>query len=311
LPTAAAITIRPLKFPNSLLLDFLRDYTAILDPQTTWICGCSFKFGSLPASIMTFITFIDSATEQVSLRIDPAGHLVVSRAGVTLATSVISLTAGIENYIEFKATINAATGSFEARVNNVSVIPATSGVNTRNTANSTADRVKFGCNVNMGACDADDFYICDGNGAAPNNNFLGDVRVDAGLPNGAGANTGLAPLSGINWQNVNENPSNDDTTYNSASVVGTKDTYAVADIVHNPTSIFGVQVNMTARKDDAGARSIAAVTRSGGADTDGATQALTTTYNQYREVVALDPATGLPWTKTGYNAAEFGAKVAA
>jgi hypothetical protein len=300
---------------NALQLSNGISYSKTLDNQPTWTIGFSYKMTSgLPFGSCVLVALIDVATTQVDLRMDATGHLFVTRNGTTLGVaSINALSVGIENYIEFKSTIDPAAGTYEVRVNGSSTgwVPPAAGANTRATANSFAAIIQFGVAAINGANPLDDIYVCDGTGGAPTNTFLGDVRADAVLPSGAGANTGMTPSAGSNFQNVDDNPANDDTDFNSSTVVGTKDTYAMTDIIHNPVAIFGVQVNMVARKDDAGARSIAAVTRSGGVDTDGATQVLTTSYINYREILALDPNTGLAWTKAGVNAAEFGAKVAA
>jgi hypothetical protein len=295
---------------NALGLGNTVVYTKVLDNQATWIVGFCLKISTLTTfgtGILCALT--DAGTEQVSLRMDATGHLIVSRAGTTLATSVAMVAVG-ESYIEWKITISDAAGTYDVRLNNVSILSG-SAVDTKNTANAFANTIKFGDSFLNSAAAIDDIYVCDGTGAAPNNTFLGDVRVDATYPVGVGANSGMTPIAGANWTNVDENPANDDTDYVSSAVAATKDTYDCTNITHNPTAIYGVMVTMVARKDDAGARSICSVTRSGGTDNDGATQALSTTYAHYTEIVALDPNGAIAWTKTNLNAAEFGSKVAA
>lgn len=287
-------------------------YVKTLDAQATWIAGLSYKSSTIPfATTPGLIAFDDSLTEQVSVRINNAGQLLMTRNGTVLQTSVNALLSGVEYYIEFKCTISDAAGSYEVRVNGSSTgWLSGSGVDTKNTANASANQVRFQNASTTGPATLDDFYICDGTGAT-NNTFLGDVRVDALLPTGAGANTGFTPSAGSNFQCVDENPANDDTDYVQANVVATKDTYTFADITHNPTTVFGVQVNMVARKDDAGSRSIASVVRSGGADTAGTAQPLATTYANYAAILELDPNGAIPWTKAAVNAAEYGHDVAA
>jgi len=198
------------------------------------------------------------------------------------------------------------------RVNGVNILSG-AGVDTQNTANAAADRFVvdgFGITAAGGQC-YDDLYVCDGTGSS-NNNFLGDVRIDAKFPTGAGNSTQFTPSAGSNFQCVDDNPPNDDIDHVESANVGDKDTYAFGTLVsHTPLSIFGVQVNMHAKKDDAGARSIASVVRSGGSDTDGAAQPLGTTYANLRQMVEQDPNTAAPWTKVNLNASEFGPKVAA
>jgi hypothetical protein len=38
---------------------------------------------------------------------------------------------------------------------------------------------------------------------------------------------------------------NHDTDYNESATVGTKDTYAFAEIAYNPASVFGIQITLT------------------------------------------------------------------
>jgi hypothetical protein len=187
---------------------------------------------------------------------------------------------------------------------------------TKNTANATANGVRLGTSASTPGADwdFDDLYICDGAGST-NNNFLGDCRVDAFAANGNGNSSQLTGSDGNSTDNYllvdDATTIDDDTTYVEHATVGNKDTYACANMSHTPTSIFGVQVCANAKKDDAGAKSLCTVTRSGGADTDGATQALSTSYTYYREILEQDPNGPIAWTATNFNAAEFGIKVAA
>jgi hypothetical protein len=294
---------------NGLSLANTVIFGKVLDAQATWIVGMSLKLATMATfGTGTLIALYDNATEQMSLRMDAAGHLIASRAGATLGTSVAVFTVG-EHYLEFKVLISDTVGTYEIRLDGVNVLSG-SAADTKNTANATADTIRFGDSFLNSTPVMDDVYICDGTGAR-NNNFLGDVRVDCLFPSGAGANTGLTPNTGTNFGAVDETTANDDTDYVSSAVVGTKDTYAFGDLSHNPVSVFGVQVVMTAKKDDAGARSIASVTRSAGADTDGASQAVSTAYTMYREIIEQNPNGPADWTKTTVNAAEWGAKVAA
>lgn len=127
-----------------------------------------------------------------------------------------------------------------------------------------------------------------------------------------GATTNFTPSTGTNHAAlVDESPPNDDTDYNQSSNVGDLDLYEITDMAHTPASIFGVQINLNAKKDDAGTRSIAGVVRSGGTNYEGGAQALSTSYAYYLDVRETDPDTSAPWTKTGVDNAQFGIKVTA
>jgi hypothetical protein len=300
---------------NALQLSNGKSYTKVLDNQATWTVGFSFKLlAGYPFSTGPLVSFLDGSSLQMELKMDTTGHLLLSRNGTFLVVSTNVISIGAENYIEFKTTIHPSAGTYEVRVNGSSVgwIPPATGQNTRATANSFANTLQLGNFTESSSTNPlDDLYLCDGTGAI-NNSFLGDMRVDAVLPSGAGSNTGMTPSAGSNFQCVDDaTTANDDTDYVESSVVTTKDTYAYTDITHTPATIAGVQINMVAKKDDAGARSICSVTRSGGADTDGSAIPLSTSYVDNLQIVELDPNGSIAWTKTNLNAAEFGMKVQA
>jgi hypothetical protein len=294
-------------------LDYLRK---TLDAQATWIVGFALKLGSAGSGVI--LSIVDGTTEQCFLYVNANGTLSLYRGPfssfVLLGTSTYALSTGLYYYVELKLTIHDTTGSFEVRVDGVNRLSG-SNVDTKGSANANANGIAFGNNV-TGSSNGhqdfyiDDLYVCDGQGAA-NNDFLGDCRVDSYLPTADGANTGLTPSSGTtHFSLVDEVAPNDDTDYNESATLGAKDTYGFADIVHNPASVFGIQINLSVRKDDAGFRQVKDVVRSGGTDFAGAAQALGTSYGYKLAVREVDPATGAPWTKAGVNNAEFGMEVA-
>lgn len=207
-------------------------------------------------------------------------------------------------YLEVQATIADAGGTCKVRVNGTEIINFTG--DTRNAGSSALiDRLHMTAMTNN--MWLDDVYILNSLGAR-NNDFLGEVRVVAQQPTGAGASTGLTPISGSNWSNVNTIPFND-ATYNFSATPGTRDTYALADITGTPT-IAAVQVATRMLKSDAGAASMKPAIKSGATVAYGVTQALSATAKTYSDVFETDPNTAAPWTVAGVNALESGAEVA-
>ena len=90
------------------------------------------------------------------------------------------------------------------------------------------------------------------------------------------------------------------------STPGNQDLYGFANLAVTPTTIFGVQSCITAKKSDAGVRSVKQQVRSGGTDYDGDTTALATDYETHCEIAETDPDTAVAWTESGVNAAELG-----
>lgn len=277
--------------------------------KSTLIFGAAFLHNAVPNANYELIRFRDGATDQVSLVFESTGKLSVRRGtagGTVLATSTNALTSGF-HYIEFKATLHNTTGAFEVRVDGslMAGLSAT-GVDTTSTANNSADTLLLGTVSGSGLTQTyDDLYVCDDQGSAANN-FLGDCRIDPQYPTSDGANQTWTPSTGTTHYTLVDETTPNTTDYVESSTAGQKDTYGMGDITHTPLSIIGVQVNIAALKDDAGARSIKPVTRSGGTDYSGTEQALSTAQVYYREIRETDPATSAAWTKTGVNAAEFG-----
>jgi hypothetical protein len=275
----------------------------------THIVGFSFNVGSFPSnSLGEVVAFDDGANNQISVLLNTVGKLYVFSHGVQLGIMANPLNTGVPNYIEFKCKIDNSTGTIELRVNGVAVIAA-SGLDTQNTANATADRLRLGIAANNGGAnwDYDDLYWCDSTGAQCND-FLGDIRVQCLRPTGVGATNAFTPSAGANWQNVDDVTPNDDTDYNSSATPGQVDTFATGDLTPTTGTIKAVQTLVYARKDDAGVRTIAPVIRHAGADNVGPNHNIAAGYAYYVDIFEVHPGTGVAFTVADVNGDEFGYK---
>jgi hypothetical protein len=161
----------------------------------------------------------------------------------------------------------------------------------------------------------DDFYICDDTGDF-NNDFLGDVRVDAYFPTADGTYQDFAKSTGAaSWSLLDENPPNA-ADYVRSSTVGHKNTIKVTaaekvDGLGNVLPIKGVVVsNFANNPEGGGVRKVKPICKSGVTEVQGEEVALTNLYNRTPQVLEVDPDTGLAWDVTTINAAEFGVEVA-
>jgi hypothetical protein len=297
-----------------------RGFSKTFNNQQVWTVGFALNMGGTPGTVGNLITFLDSSTIQCCLCLDTTNHLRVYRGNQStlLATSANTLAVGTWNYIEVKVTISNTVGAIEARVNGSSSgwINVSSIDNCSN-SNEYANLIKVlgvtAASLSAGNFNVDDVYICDGAGSE-NNDFLGDCRVDCYWDDANGNSSQLVGSdtnSVDNYLQTDDTSPDGDTTYNQSATVGEKDTYGHTDMIHTPLTIFGVQEVMVTKKDDEGSRSICGVCRSGGADYDGSAQALSTSYIGYTQIRETDPATSAAWTKSGFNSAEFGMKIAA
>jgi hypothetical protein len=290
--------------------------------DATAILGFAFLLpaGSMGTAGVTIAAVHDGGTTQVTLRLNADYTLSVLRgpnaaSPTILGTSTAAVSAASFVYIEWKTLIHPSVGTVDVRVNGAPVLALTAQ-NTRISAVSQWTGCTLGTPENLSSswlptvhtADFDDLYVLDGTGAAPWNTFLGDVRVDARLPTGAGATTGWTPLAGANWDAVNDTAPDDDTTYTSTSTVGVTDTFVTQDAPVVGATIYGVQHCLNLKKMDAGACTVAPVIRHSGVDYPGAAISPGTTYAYGLAIAAVNPGTGATWVEADFNAAEFGYK---
>lgn len=279
-----------------------------LDDQGTWIIGFAYKSKSMDISSSAIALFRDSAgATQCSLYVNAGGALEIRRSNTTiLATSSMVLASEVWYYIEVKINIHDTTGSAVVRVNETEVINV-SGVDTKHSAVAGARSIDLN-GLTTERATFDDFYICDAAGSV-NNDFLGDVRVDALRPTGAGSVTEFTPSTGANWENVDDTDPDGDTTYNVTDTVGNTDLFVFGDLPAGTGDVFGVQANLLARKDDAGVRGIKSTVLLSSTEYDGAEKKLLDSYFDLYNIWELNPNTAAAWVASEINGAEFGYKV--
>lgn len=230
---------------------------------------------------------------------------LLNSAGTVIATGTSVIPASTWVYIEAHAKIAGASGVGGLHLNGAVEIADTTG-------NFGSNNIASFGFVGAGVSDIDDVYLLDTTGAAPRNSYLGDVRVETLYPSADGTHTQFTPNSGTaHFSRVNEHTGtfpDGDTTYVADATVGDIDSYGVDDLSFSAGTIFAVQTNIYARKDDVAARQIADVVRQGGSDTVGATKTIGATYAFYSQLRNQDPAAA-DWSIANVNADEFGVKV--
>jgi hypothetical protein len=287
-------------------------YKTLPSTEDTLIVGFAYKATSLYAG--RIISFRDSAGGyQATLTGLTTGVLQARRGeydGTLLQESSDFIVADSWNYIEIKLTVHDTTGLFEVRVNGVVWISYTG--DTKGTAVAGVTSLAFGPTTTNSAYNHyDDLYVCSTDGST-NNDYLGDCRVDTLLPTEAGTYAQFTPTgSANNWANVDEVPPDNNTSYNSGDTAGMKDSFGFTTLSGTGATIFGIQTNLIARKDDAGTRTLMPLVRSGGTDANGAAQSLGDSYVDQMTIFETDPTTSTAWTESAINAAEFGYEVAA
>lgn len=271
--------------------------------STTMICG--FAWNALVSTTQQFFMFRTAAAAVVcGLRANTTTTVleVTNSAGTTIASGTTPITNATWHYLEIKAFANGASGTVEIHLDGVTEIAST----TVNIGSTAIGQIFFQNGTNVHTI-VDDIYVLDTSGSAPRNTFLGDVRVQTIYPNGDGAHSQWTPTGGgSHYTQVNETSADGDTTYVGDGTPGDIDTYTYGDIDGGAT-VYGVQVNLYARKDDAATRQIAPVIRQASSDSVGTTITLGASYQIYQQLYNQDP-TPADWTAANVNGDEFGVK---
>ncbi len=278
----------------------------------TLFCGFAFQQTTSATGAYDVVSLNVGATRAFRIGISASNKLTISNSGGTvIATGTTTIAANTWYYIEVKAFQSGASGTCELHLNGVSgEIASTTG----NFGSSNFDTVDVvGQASGQPVFDVDDLYVADTSGSSPRNTFLGDVRIVTVMPSSDGAHTAWTPSgAGTHFSKVNEISGtypDGDTTYNSDSTPGDIDSYG-ADDIDSGATVFAVQVNLYARKDDANTRQIAPLIRQASTDYVGTTVTLGSSYAFFSQLYNQDPVAA-DWTAANVNADEYGVKTIA
>ena len=250
---------------------------------------------------------LNQYTGQVQVRRGAYNSTVIGRGG--------ELHQDRWNCIEFRLLVDDAPGGvFQLKVDGTQVIDFAG--DTQETANANVLSFEIGGvdGVLGNACIGyyDDIAFNDVAGGV-NDSWIGRGGIPAIFPEGVGNSTDLQlhPNTGeANWEDVDEKPPDDDTTYVFDDLVDDHDSYETEDLIATGT-ISAVQWLARAKAVLVGAPEIMRVLRIGGTDYDGAADiAIDAAYDYYTEILDLDPDAGPGvWTVAAVNGMELGVKI--
>jgi hypothetical protein len=276
---------------------------------TTIIAGVAFKTNY--NNNAQIIRLNDSATVQIYLSQNYTDHCisVYNGSGTLLgSTPPNSAPWNTWNYVEVKTTISSTVGTVQINLNGVLLLSLT-GINTQNSANSYVN------NISLPFVSAptywDDLYVCDtttGPGTYPNNNFLGDVRVDTLFPTGAGDVTNFATTGSSNWATVGTANPDSTTIYNYNSTIGAQDLFTVPTL-GTGYNVYGTAVMTFAFKDNAELKQIASEIKSNATTHTLSTYTLSASGTYDYNLMPINPVSSASWTTTDINTLQIGYKI--
>lgn len=210
-------------------------------------------------------------------------------AGLVQFNTYVSIAVRVKNF-------TAATGELTCWVNGAQVFHQT-GLNTAyDPAHPYCNAIQLMGPGGIPTCYHDDTYVLDCS-FAPNNTFLGALRLYALPPTGNASPLQWTPLAGTNWSEVSEVPPDGDTSYVSSSTVGQIDqyTYPLTGVPVGASLIF-LQHDLDMEV-DSGSRSVASDVAGIPAPTS---TALSSNYHIYPTPYDTNPSTGVQFVTADF-----------
>ena len=266
----------------------------------TMIVGFRFRLEAAFGGQAVVMEFNQAGTRQVELRLNGVGTFQAYSGGSSLgAPGTFTISAATWTYVEVKVFIHASTGTFEVRING-SATPDIdlTGLDTEDTGTAEIDSITL-LGFSTSEFDYDDLYLDDAT-------FHGDVFVETLVADGVGTDADFTPFVGANWQEVDELPTDNDTTYNESNVVDDRDRFTHTDLPADTDVVLGVQVGVWAKKTVAGDREVRVLAHDGVTEGEGAAHVLSTDYTWFTDMFEDHPTGAAAWTESEVNAGQFG-----
>jgi hypothetical protein len=268
-----------------------------------------FAFLYRPTSAATseqMLSVYNGATPLVHIRRYATTGLIYAYRGA--ATSLDNgskvLATNTTYLIEVRFKIDNAAGRIEVKVDNIQDIDFTGDTYD---ANAQFDKVRLG----NGPSASYTTYAYFDNFIMDDAAWIGDTKIQAVVPTGAGTTTGWTPSAGNNWACVDEKPASD-VDYVSINVNDITDTYAAGNLTGTIGTVKCVQVQSRMRTDGAPTpNNVKLVIRSGAADYLSGDKAVSSSEKSLWNLWETDPADAAAWTEADVNAMEIGVKSAA
>lgn len=316
-----------------------RNYSAV----STIICGLAFKQGGTQCTPgARFLTFMDGNTVQVGILVLQTGQLRAVRSttinggydgfgggGIpreeltTLGESTNAIASSSFDFLEIKIVHHPVTGSIEVKRNGAAFWTL-SNVNTAFSGNNQSASVLVGgYDVSIGGVTVyhflrgtvTDFHLLNTvvNGADANDpvDFIGDRHWEVVLPTSDLTYSDFTPFPSANhWENVDEIPPDDLTSYNATDTVGDKDSFGMASFTGPAAAEVLISYTMYSQKDAGGAVGVSGLMRSpagvGGTDGNGTEFQVPDPFAFRQSFLCTDPDSSGAITVAIANAAEHG-----
>ena len=278
-----------------------------IEDSDTLVIGCALNINDFHGQIQIEIN--DAiGNSLLKLQSTPAGELQIISGGQTATTAASIYVPNTYSHYEIKYTKGSGSDGFaELRKNGIVLLTIT---NSTETAQASEFEL-LETFVLQSFSKLDDLYVLNGLGAT-NNDYLGDVRVDAHFASADGATIDFLGNTGAdNYTHVDDKPFPDgDSTYTQAGTIDNLDLHEM-DTASLGTIIYGVQPVVLNRKTDAGIITAELITQKpgGAGEKSSGTGTVSDDYAYHYYMLENDPDDTTTWTDAKINATEFGYKI--
>jgi hypothetical protein len=246
----------------------------------------------------------DASFEGLNIRNRSGGDLAAYRTGTQLGvTTNLGLTVNTWHYLEAQCFCNTS-GTFTLKIDNVSVLSLNANTQQSATVNFYNIFVFYG--VITAVTTVDNFYVCDGTGNI-NNDFLGPKKVVTIRPNGDSSSNWAVSTGGSNYTEIDEEVSDEDTTYIETDTSGDKALFDYEGIASG--TINGLMVTTEARFSGTQGYGLKHVIDSNSNELVSSNMVAGEGYVSLTEVFEQDHDASANWTQSTINAAKFGVQV--
>ena len=283
---------------------------------------CNRKDNETATSFDTFFGFRDTngSVYQLNLKVQSNGFLSLYKNTTLIVTTTFNVSSHNNewHYYEVKGVIDDTNGSYEVRVDGVTVAIDTGPVDTEEPGNGQVDAIQFeGISNYLSATDPhrtlfDNIIVWDNSGSGLTDFPSNPALVRAIFPDGDGDDEQWATSSGTSsFVLINETaPHDDDSDYIQDTVSANRSLFTY-DTVGSHTTYLGVQINSFVRETDASDFSLINSFKQGGTVYNESSQAIAgQTYENLLNIRETDPDTSSAWTESGLNSLQAGVEVA-
>lgn len=286
--------------------------------QAKWTLGFALRLLQESGSNLHVAVRLAASGEQLRLESVPVTdegdqvYRLALKKGVTTLATTPALWVGTWYYIELQATVSTTVGSYDLKVDGVSVASDAGPIDTANAAVDDADSFEFAISASGNSVSWDDIYVCDDQGGSFDD-FLGPVAVLGSRPDGDGASSDWIPSTGSDHWVLVDDPagSPSDNDFVRSETPGDTDLYTYSDGFLDlvpVASILAVHVEMVASLQGSGSRTLHAkyrdpdTTLADGDDFD----VEDGTWRYFEQFWFENPAAAAPWFAADVTGGQFG-----